>query len=199
MALAGTVAQRFARWLLKVKGWTLEGERPDCHQYVLIAAPHTSNWDLPYLLACAASFRVRIRFMAKHTLFFPPLGWFMRALGGVPIVRYRNENTVDAMASAFASGEPLVLVVPAEGTRARADYWKSGFYRIAQQAGVPIVPSYLDYGNWRAGFGPPLLPGGDLGADMDILRRFYASMTGLHPEQFGPVRLLEEPQERDAA
>lgn len=184
--------QRFARWLLRLAGWKLEGVRPACDRYVLIAAPHTSNWDFPYMLAFAAAFDIKVTWMAKHSLFFRPLGWLLRAMGGIPIIRHENQNVVDVMVATFASATKLVLAVPAEGTRDRTEYWKSGFYHIAREAGVPIVPSFLDYGRKRGGFGPALVPTLDMGVDMQYLRDFYADMTGKFPANFGPVRLRDE-------
>ena len=181
-----------ARWFLERGGWTVDGKAPEPKSFVLIAAPHTSNWDLPYLLAFAALFDIKISWLAKHSLFYPPIGWIMRALGGIPIVRHKNSNVVGAMVSVFKSRQNLVLVVPTEGTRARAEYWKSGFYHIAMGAGVPIVPSYLDYGNKRGGFGPALMPTGDIAADMAYFRELYSDKTGKFPALFGPVRLREE-------
>ncbi|NND66599.1 MAG: acyltransferase, partial [Halioglobus sp.] len=99
---------------------------------------------------------------------------------------------VDSIVEAFHSARELVLVVPTEGTRARVEYWKSGFYHIARQAGVPIVPSLLDFGTKRGGFGPALELSGDVQIDMQYFRDFYAGMKGLHPERFGPIRLREE-------
>ena len=188
-----------ARWFLKRGGWTIDGEAPEPKSFVLIAAPHTSNWDLPYLLAFAALFDIKISWLAKHSLFYPPMGWIMRALGGIPIVRHRNSNVVDAMIEVFKSRQDLVLVVPTEGTRARVEYWKSGFYHIAMGAGVPIVPSYLDYGNKRGGFGPALMPTGDVSADMAYFRELYSDKLGKFPEMFGPVRLKEEVDDSSTA
>jgi 1-acyl-sn-glycerol-3-phosphate acyltransferase len=178
--------------VLAATGWQPEGARPSAAKFVLIAAPHTSNWDLLYLLALAAVFGVNVRWMGKHTLFRGPAGPVLRALGGIPIRRHRNENVVQAMARAFAECDELALVVPAEGTRSRAPYWKSGFYHIARSAGVPIVMGYLDYPRRRGGFGPALVPSGDVRADMDRIRAFYADKVGRHPAGSGPVRLREE-------
>ncbi len=182
----------FARWLLRLGGWRIEGERPPPRRYVLIAAPHTSNWDFPLMLLFAAAFDIKVAWLAKHNLFRPPMGWIMLALGGIPIVRHENSDVVAAMVAAFAGRADLVLVVPTEGTRGRSDYWKSGFYHIARGAGVPIVPSYLDFGQRRGGFGPALEPTGSVGADMQYFRDFYNGMAGKFPDQFGPVRLREE-------
>ncbi len=161
-------------------------------RYVLIAAPHTSNWDFPLMLLYAAAFEIKVTWMAKHSLFFPPLGWFMRLLGGMPIVRHENRNVVDSMVDVFRDASQLVLVVPAEGTRELTEYWKSGFYHIARQASVPIVPSFLDFGRKRGGFGPALYVSGDVAADMQYFREFYADMAGKFPAKFGPIRLREE-------
>ena len=182
------LAQKFLRY----SGWKVEGELPDDRRFVLIAAPHTSNWDLLYLLAFAAVFELRVSWLAKHSLFFGPMGWVLRAFGGIPVVRHKNSNVVDAMVEAFGARPYLVLVVPTEGTRKKVEYWKSGFYHIAVGARVPIVPSYLDYGKKRGGFGLVLMPSGDIAADMTHLRELYADKTGKYPELVGPVRLREE-------
>jgi 1-acyl-sn-glycerol-3-phosphate acyltransferase len=181
-----------ARKLLHWAGWKIEGHRPPYDRYVLIAAPHTSNWDFPLMLAFAAAFNIKITWMAKHNLFFPPVGWFLRMMGGMPINRRENSNVVAQMVQSFADKRPLVLVVPTEGTRRWVEYWKSGFYHIAHGAGVPIVPSYLDYGAKRGGFGKALQTTGNLALDMSYLRSFYQPMSGKFPELFGPVRLREE-------
>ncbi len=184
--------QRIARWLLHLAGWQLEGSRPAFDRYVLIAAPHTSNWDFPLMLAFAAAFDIKVTWMAKHSLFFPPLGWLMRALGGMPIIRHENNKVVDSMVAAFHSMSRLVLVVPTEGTRERTEYWKSGFYHIARQAAVPIVPSFLDFGRKCGGFGPALETSGSVADDMQYFRDFYAGMQGKFPDKVGPIRLREE-------
>lgn len=181
-----------ARALLAITGWKPVGIRPNVQHCVLIAAPHTSNWDFPYLLIFAIYFDLEIRWMGKHGLFRPPMGWLMRALGGIPIVRHRRENIVPAMARSFKEHDELVLVVSAEGTRSRAEYWRSGFYHIARTANVPIVMGFLDYTEKIGGFGPALQLTGDVGRDMDQVRAFYAGKDGKHPDNFGPIRLLEE-------
>jgi 1-acyl-sn-glycerol-3-phosphate acyltransferase len=184
--------KRLARWLLQATGWQLVGERPRCDQYVLIAAPHTSNWDFPLMLLFAAAFDIKVTWMAKHSLFYPPMGLIMRAMGGMPIIRHKNQNVVSAMVQVFERDSHLVLVVPTEGTRERSEYWKSGFYHIARQAQVPIVPSFLDFGRKRGGFGPALTVSSDVRADMQYFRDFYAGMKGRFPSQFGPIRLRDE-------
>ncbi|MBT4522672.1 MAG: acyltransferase [Halieaceae bacterium] len=187
------------KWLgnlvLRLGGWRIEGERPIARSYVLIAAPHTSSWDFPYMLAFAAVFDIKISWLGKHTLFWGPLGWIMRALGGVPIIRHKNRDVVGAMVDTFKANPNLVLLIPTEGTRSRREYWKSGFYHIAHSAGVPIIPSYLDYKLRRGGFGPALETTGNAVADMQYFRNFYTPMEGKYAERFGPVRLREEGEE----
>ncbi len=184
--------QKLARWLLVTMGWRLEGTKPTNTHSVMIAAPHTSNWDFPLMLLFAAAFDIKVTWMAKHSLFRPPMGWFMRAMGGMPIERHSSNNVVDAMVESFAKMKELVLLVPTEGTRDRAEYWKSGFYHIARQANVPIIPSFLDFGQKRGGFGPAMVPTGDVSVDMQYFRDFYAGMLGKFPEMFGPIRLKDE-------
>ena len=188
-----------ARWFLNLGGWRLEGVKPEQNSYVLIAAPHTSNWDFAYMLAFATLFDIKIRWMAKHSLFYPPMGWITKAMGGIPIKRHKNGNVVADMVELFRNNPNLVLAVPAEGTRSRTEYWKSGFYHIAREAGVAILPSYLDFKEKRGGFGPALMPTGDISADMDYFREFYGPMEGKHPEDFGPIRLREETQAIESA
>lgn len=185
------IAQLFLRWT----GWEIEGPKPRSPKIVLVAAPHTSNWDLAYLLALAVRYDLRPRWMGKHSLFRGPMGWVMRGLGGIPVRRDRRGNLVEQMTRVFAEREELCLTVPPEGTRGRAECWKSGFYHIARGAGVPIVLGYLDYARRRGGFGPEFHPTGDLVADMDRIRAFYADKVGRYPECFGEVRLREEAEE----
>jgi 1-acyl-sn-glycerol-3-phosphate acyltransferase len=144
------------------------------------------------MIAFARYYDLRVSWLAKQSLFTPPLGWLMRALGGIPVARHVRQNMVSEMVDAFHRNEQLALVIPTEGTRDRADYWKSGFYHIARTAEVPIVPCFLDYSRRRGGFGEGLVPGPDVRADMNYFRDFYADKVGLHPEQSGPVRLREE-------
>lgn len=191
--------KQIATLFLHATGWRPEGRTPQSRRYVAIAAPHTSNWDLAYMLALAWVFGVRPRFMMKHTVFRGPAGWLFRALGGIPIERRRPGGVVKQMVEAFEASDSLALVVPPEGTRRRVDVWKSGFYQIARQANVPLVLSYLDFSRKAGGFGPELSLSGDLGADMDVIRAFYADKTGRYPELFGEIRLREEDPDEPVA
>lgn len=181
-----------ARGVLAVNGWTLIGEPLRARSYVLIAAPHTSNWDLFHLLTLAFRYQVKIHWMGKHQIFRAPFGRLMRILGGIPIYRERRDNVVEQMAKRLVTGEPMILVVPAAGTRRYSEYWKSGFYHIAKLARVPIRLGYLDYPKKHGSFGPELMPSGDIPGDMDQIREFYADKTGRHPANKSRIRLREE-------
>lgn len=181
-----------ARILLRVVGWRIEGATPTAPCYVLVGAPHTSSWDLPLMLLLARAADLPLRWFAKHTLFRPPLGWLLRALGGVPVVRHRSENLVERAAEALRDAERLAVFVAPEATKAPREHWKSGFYHIAHRASVPVVPAALDYARRVATLGPELHPGDDVRAFMDQLRHFYAGRGARVPGRFGKVRLREE-------
>jgi len=184
--------QWIGKAFLRVAGWKTEGERPAADRYVIIAAPHTSNWDMPFMLAMAFVYDIPVRWMGKHTLFKAPFASFFKRLGGIPIVRHRPGGVVGQMVEHFENNDSLVLMVPAEGTRSHVDYWKSGFYHIARGADVPVVLSYLDVSKKVGGIGPALALTGDFGADMDKIREFYSEMQGFRPENIGVIRLREE-------
>ncbi len=177
---------------LRIAGWKMQGERPTEPRYVIIAAPHTSNWDMPFMLAMAFVYDIPVRWMGKHTLFKRPFGAFFRRMGGIPIVRHRAGGVVDQMVEYFKDEPSLVLMVPAEGTRSHVDYWKSGFYHIARGADVPVCLSYLDFSKKVGGIGPMIRLTGDVRADMDEIRAFYAGKQGFCPENVGEIRLREE-------
>jgi 1-acyl-sn-glycerol-3-phosphate acyltransferase len=186
----------FGYWLgrfwLGIFGWKIQGEDSGCRKFVLIAAPHTSNWDLPFMLATAYVMRVHLSWFGKHTLFTPPWGWLLRKLGGIPVDRRAPQSLVTQMAEQFSSRDYLVLAVPPEGTRRRVDFWKSGFYHIAAESGVPIGLGYLDYERKLCGLGMFVKPGPDIKEDMDIIRNFYREIRGRHPALESEPRLREE-------
>ena len=160
--------------MLRLLGWRLEAGLPDLPKFVVIAAPHSSNWDFLVGIGAAFTLRLDFRFVGKAELFRGPLGVVMRALGGMPVDRHRPEGVVAQLAGLFARHEQLVLAMAPEGTRRPVQRWKSGFYRVAVEAGVPIVPAYFDNGRRRIGFGPALFPSGDAEAEIAGLRGFYA-------------------------
>jgi 1-acyl-sn-glycerol-3-phosphate acyltransferase len=181
--IVNTLLHRIALALLKLTGWRMEGSLPDARKFVLIAAPHTSNWDLPVMLCLAFAFRTRLFWMGKDTLFRWPFGAIMRWLGGISIDRTRASNVVAQTTELFRKEEDLVMVVPPEGTRQKVRYWKTGFYRIAESSSVPIVLGFLDYRRKVGGIGPVVTPTGDIEADMEMIRAFYADVTGKYHDQ----------------
>lgn len=184
--------QCLGRLVLRLVGWRVVGELPSRGAYVVIGAPHTTNWDLPLGLAAAAAFGVKISWLGKDTLFRWPFGGLMRWLGGIPVCRERSGRVVEQAAEALAAAESLILVITPEGTRSRTSFWKSGFYHIATTAGVRIFPVYIDRSTRRIGAGPAISPSGDVRRDMDVIRDFYAGKQGLRPRNAGEVRLKEE-------
>ena len=180
------------RTCLSIIGWRVVGGRPAATKFVLIAAPHTSNLDFPLTMLYGMAFGIWPAWVGKHTMFHLPQGIFFRALRGIPVVRNAPQNLVEQLAAQFSSREQLILLMPPEGTRSRAPYWKSGFYFVARDAGVPVAMGFLDYARKEGGIGPLLQPADDLSADMEKLRRFYEGKRGRYPQLQGPVRLRIE-------
>jgi len=181
-----TLLRAFSKGFLKLTGWKLDGQLPpDGHKCVLIAAPHTSNWDLPYTLMVAFALRLNVYWMGKSQLFKPPFRGIMMWLGGIPVRRETANNLVTASVEAIkAATGPLQLIVPPEGTRGKTRYWKTGFYYIAVGAQVPIVMAYMDYDKKISGLGPVFQPTGDIDADMAAIKAFYAPFKGKNADQF---------------
>jgi 1-acyl-sn-glycerol-3-phosphate acyltransferase len=184
--LVNSLLRAGSRAFLRLNGWKVEGSLPvEARKCVLIAAPHTSNWDLPYTLMVAFVLNLNIYWMGKHSLFAFPFGPVMRWLGGIAVDRSRSTNLVSASAMALKAADgPVQLVVPPEGTRGRTTHWKTGFYYIALEAGVPIVLAYMDYARKVSGLGPVFVPTGDVDADMAEIKRFYAGIKGRRPQHF---------------
>jgi 1-acyl-sn-glycerol-3-phosphate acyltransferase len=169
----------FARIILKLIGWRIEGEKPVYKKYILLAAPHTSNWDFAIFLLVAFSLRIDIHWMGKDALFPKPFKWLMIWLGGVPVDRSKSNNMVDQMSDYYRDSEELIVIVPPEGTRRKVDRWKTGFYHIARQAELPIVQGYFDADRKCVGFGPSFFPTGDVDKDIAEIRAFYADKSGI--------------------
>ena len=184
--LVNTLLRWFSLAFLRLTGWRVEGALPPAGQKsVLIAAPHTSNWDLPYTLMVAFSLRLTPYWMGKKSIFTFPFGPLMRWLGGIAVNREQSTNLVSASAQALVAADgPLQLIVPPEGTRSKTRDWKTGFYYIALQAQVPIVLAYMDYSTRRSGLGPVFTPTGDVQADMANIQAFYAPFKGKNAAQF---------------
>lgn len=188
--------ERLANSLMPVIGWRVEGiELLTEPKYVLVVAPHTSNWDVLVGLVCAHAIglfqRWQCGYMIKASAIRWPLGLgrFLKYLGGIPIERESAHDVVDQVVEVFRCAERLLIAVTPEGTRSRRDYWKTGFYRIAVKANVPIALAFLDYKRRLAGIGKIIMPSGDLISDFEIIREFYSTVTAKYPNQFGEIRL----------
>jgi 1-acyl-sn-glycerol-3-phosphate acyltransferase len=179
---------------LRLAGWKFEGEKPTEKKCVVLAWPHTSNWDGLLLVALAQSIGLEMSWMIKSDWVKGPMGMVLRPLGAVAVDRKGAHNLVDQMVEQLNTRDELVLVIPPEGTRRRADTWKSGFYHIARGANVPVVPGYLDYSRKRAGLGPAIHLTGDVKADMDAIRAFYSRVDakGKVQAHVGPIALRDE-------
>ena len=184
------IVNTLLRWMsvafFRLKGWKIVGELPvSAVKSVIIAAPHTSNWDLPYTLMVCFVLRLNVYWMGKASIFKPPFRGVMMWLGGISVDRGQSNNLVAASSAAImqASG-PLQLIVPPEGTRSGTRFWKTGFYYIAAGAGVPIVMAYLDYEKKVGGLGPVFKTTGDIDADMVAIKAFYAGVKGKNADQF---------------
>ena len=190
--------QRLAVVALRLRGWRLSGEPPDLRKYLIVFAPHTCNWELLLGLLAAAGFGLRISWLGKHTIFRWPIAGLLRHLGGIPVRRDHHEGLVGQVVAAYAAVDSLVIGMTPEGTRSLTPYWRSGFYRMALGAGVPIVLASIDRPTRRITLGPALELSGDPHRDMEAIRFFYANVQGIHPEKTGPVMFCEEadPPER---
>ena len=179
--------QQVARLVMFTIRWRVVGPVPEFRRCVLIAAPHTSNWDGILLVVLATRLGLPLHWMGKKALFRFPFRGIMRWFGGIPIDRGAPGGIVETLAGAFREAKHLVLVIPPEGTRSRVERWKTGFYRIADRAQVPVLCGFLDYAKRMGGLGPHFLPSGDLLRDLPILRDFYDDKVGRYPEKFAGV------------
>jgi 1-acyl-sn-glycerol-3-phosphate acyltransferase len=173
--------------LCKILGWKTSGELPREAKYVIVVAPHTSNWDVFYGMIIAFAMKLNARFIAKKELFRGPFSPLMTWLGAIAIDRASSHNIVEQMTSKFKESEKFVLAIAPEGSRHRMDCWKSGFYHIALNAHVPIMLTFIDYESKTGGTGPLIYPTGDLEKDMSIIRNFYRTVKGKYPENTSPV------------
>lgn len=187
----GALVAALGRLALTFAGWKVEGSLPDCPKMVLIVAPHTSNWD--FLVGLMAKFAVRLecRFIAKHSLFWWPLGAFLRAVGGLPVDRSAAGDVVEGAARAFGERERLVLAITPEGTRSRVERWKSGFHRIARAAGVPIALAVFDYRRRIVRLGPAFPASADYDGDLAKMQALVSASMAKRPERYGQDRGLE--------
>ena len=175
----------FTRWLgrtaLALFGWRIEGEVPDRPKLVAIVAPHTSNWDFVLGIAAVFALGLSVRFLAKHTLFWPPLGWLMRWFGGMPVNREAPQGLVPQVVEAIEKAPSVFLAITPAGTRSSTRPWKSGFYHIAHAARVPILPIAFDGERRTIRLLPPVDTSGDHAREIPQLRALYDGIRGVKP------------------
>jgi 1-acyl-sn-glycerol-3-phosphate acyltransferase len=182
----GRTLRRFGAWWMRRMGWRFEGAFPDVPKFVVIVAPHTSNWDFIAGLAAKWALGFEVRWLGKDTLFLPPLGWFMRAIGGVPVDRASRRNMVEQSIHEFRTRDRFVLVLAPEGTRKRVTEWRSGFWHVAKGAGVPIACVALDWGRRVVRLGPTTMPAeDDPAAGIARIRAYYDGVVAYDPSRQG--------------
>jgi 1-acyl-sn-glycerol-3-phosphate acyltransferase len=183
--------RRFARLVLWIGGWTPIGEIPEEPKAVFIAAPHTSNWDGFWAITYKVAVGLDVHFFAKHSLFWFPLGTLLRGLGGIPLDRSKATSAVATAVEMFATEEQFYFGLAPEGTRAYSDAWKTGFYRIATIANVPVFLGCIDYSAKQVGIGERIDLTGDHDADLAKCAAFYAGVEGRRPEKASPIRFAK--------
>lgn len=185
----------FSRFLAnaywKISKWK-PATTPAPDQGIILGAPHTSNWDFVLMLVTGWKMGLSFKWLGKSQMFPKPVASLMRALGGIPVDRSRPYGLVEDLVRRAEAGEKYLLVITPEGTRGETEYWKSGFYRIARQANLPVVLGYVDRENMMAGIGPTIELSGDVPADMGVIREFYAGKRGVREKKLYPPRLREE-------
>lgn len=181
-SLAVRLFRPLGRLWLTATGWRVEGEMPALPKFIIVAAPHSSNWDLPYVLAAAVHYGVRVHWLGKASIFKWPFGGFMRWLGGIAIDRSQANNVVEQMVQKFNDADRLIVVIPPEGTRGEVSRWKSGFYHIAHGAEIPLALGFLDYKRKVAGIARVFYTSGNYDADLAEIQAFYATVTAKYPK-----------------
>ncbi len=182
--LINTLFHWLSRFILKILGWRIESIRPSIPKYVMVAAPHTSNWDFPFTLMLCFALRLNVHWMGKASLFPPLFKPVMLWLGGIPVNRQQPGQLVEATIDAFKNADKLTVIIPPEGTRGRVRQWKTGFYRIANGANVPIALAYIDFKQKKGGIMCLFETTGNIDIDLPNIRKHYAGISGKNPLQF---------------
>ncbi len=181
--LLSDILHLLARLSLRLVGWKVDGRFPDLDKFVVIGAPHTSNWDFLLFLAVIFTLRANVRFMGKAELFNNPFGWFFYWCGGVPVDRSQSTGLVEQMVEACQRAEKFILVIAPEGTRKHVREWKMGFYHIARSAGIPIVFAAVDGIRKKVIVGQVFQPGEDAEANLKSIKGYFAGKTGIKPRK----------------
>ncbi len=187
-----TLGARIARFALGVAGWRLVGQAPSEPHCIVIGAPHTTNWDLAIALLTSSGLGFRMRWLGKSTIFWEPLGSFLRLVGGIPVDRSIRTGLVESLVKRMRAEPQFALCIAPEGTRSYTSHWKSGFYRIALAANVPVVLGFCDYAKKVVGLGPSIRLTGNVETDMGTIAAFYADKRGRNPQNQGIIRLLPD-------
>lgn len=187
--LPTTLGARLARWALASVGWRLVGRAPSQPHCIILGAPHTSNWDLALALLTGAGLGFRLRWLGKSTVFWEPLGTLMRWVGGIPVDRTSRAGLVQSLVDRMKEEREFALCIAPEGTRKYTDHWKSGFYRVALAADIPVILAFCTYDRKIVGLGPAVRLTGDVDADMAKIAAFYADKRGKHLANESLVRL----------
>ena len=178
-----------SKFVLRMFGWTVEKDLPLKEKYVLVGAPHTSNWDFPLGILGMLAMGLRFRWVGKHTIFKGPTGLMLKSIGGIPVDRRIRSSFIKQMVELFNTEENMILAITPEGSRSKTLYWKTGFYYIALDATVPIALGYIDHREKKIGVGYSFFPCGNIEKDIEIIRRFYEGKTGRHRENQGEIRV----------
>jgi len=169
--------------IMRLTGWRVDGTLPALPKFVLIGAPHTSNWDFVLFLGVIFTLRANVRFMGKAEIFRSPFGWFFYYCGGVPVDRKKSTGLVEQMVDACNKSEHFILTIAPEGTRHHVSDWKRGFYHIAKNAGVPIVPAVVDGKSKTVRIGQTFQPTQDVEADMKAIKGIFEGVVGINPRR----------------
>lgn len=168
---------------LKIWGWRIVGQPPpELKKYLFIIAPHTSNLDFFIGVFTRGIIGFKAGFLAKSDLFKPPMGWILKWMGGYPVDRSKSTHLVDQVAELYARHENLILTITPEGTRKKVEKWRTGFYYMALEAGVPLLPAVFDWGKKEVRFAEPYYPSGDYEKDLPEIKAIFEGATGKHGE-----------------
>jgi 1-acyl-sn-glycerol-3-phosphate acyltransferase len=178
------IAKFLSHVIFKISGWHVKGHVPqEVKKCIMIAAPHTSNWDLLYARCAFYIMGVEVRYTIKKEAMVGPLGWLLKKMGALPVDRSRNNSLVQGMIDILEEADKMVIMVTSEGTRKYQPRWRKGFYYAAVGANVPIVLGFLDYAKKEAGVGPTFYPTGNVEADIEEIKNFYRTKTAKYPKQ----------------
>jgi 1-acyl-sn-glycerol-3-phosphate acyltransferase len=181
--ILSTIYHYLSKFIMRLLGWRVDGKLPDLPKYILIGAPHTSNWDFILFLGVIFSLRANVRFMGKAELFRFPIGWFFRYCGGIPVDRNKSTGLVEQMVKASKESDMFILTIAPEGTRHHVTEWKRGFYHIAKRAGIPIVMAIVDGKHKTVHVGQVFLPTEDIEADMKTIMGVFEGVAGVKPRR----------------